>query len=369
MEDCDDAQVHAANALAPDALSEAAPACAADGLSGEAGISKAEARRRRKQERKVDYRAEAREKRLEKKKAQKRRRQEARQATLSAMSAEERTAFLEQESEAGRIRKAELQGSLLQAFESGAPKVVVNCSYSANMDHKELTSVAKQAQLCYTAVRDLKSRIQLHFTSLDAGCASLPSFEAIGVRGWTVHVHEAPVWELFDKEKLVVLSPDAEEELEDVREDLVYVVGGLVDRTVDKNRSASQAREHGAGTQLRKLPVKRFAPLGAHPVLNIDTVVRILARWLQNGGDWSAAFEECLPHRHSGQPTRRMLRKQRAAERKAAGGADAEGAGDEDGEGSESSESESAGAACDAKSDAGELPEAAPPRAPEPAGA
>jgi len=304
--------------------------------SGEAGISKSEARRRRKEERKLEYRSEAREKRQQKKKAQKRRRQEVRQATLAAMSVEEREAFLEREREAGRIRKAELQGALQRAFASGAPKVVINCSYSASMDHKELTSVAKQAQLCYTAVRDLQSRIQLHFTSLDAHCASLPSFEAIGVRGWTVHVHEAPVWDLFGTDSLVVLSPDAEEELEDVREDLVYVIGGLVDRTVDKHRSASQARDRGAGMRLRKLPLKRFGPLGAHPVLNIDTVVRILARWLQNGGDWAACFRECLPHRHSGQPTRKMLRRQRALERKASGAC-------EPGEASgESSDSESA---------------------------
>lgn len=356
MQDCGDVHVLVGDMVGVSALSgslQAVTECGA-GVIREAARLNVEAWKCDDEDQKLRYRAEVRQKRVEKKRAQKRRQNEARQAILGAMTEEDRKVFLQQEREAASTRKSELQGSLLQAFESGAPKVVVDCSYSAYMDRKELTSVAMQSHLCYTAVRDLQSQIQLHFTSLNASCASLPSLEAVGLRGWTVHVHEASVWELFDKECLVVLSPDAEVELDDVRENLVYVIGGFVDRAVDKNRSAFQARENGAGMRLRKLPLRRFGPIGAHPVLNIDTVVRILASWVQNGGDWRAAFEECLPHRHSGKPTQRTVRKQRADERKAervGGNAASE-------EGSWSSDLERTGINADAENDARSLPEA-----------
>ena len=47
------------------------------------------------------------------------------------------------------------------------------------------------------------------------------------------------------KMQVVVLSPDAERPLEDVRADTVYVVGGIIDRTIEKYRTAMYASKHG----------------------------------------------------------------------------------------------------------------------------
>ena len=40
---------------------------------------------------------------------------------------------------------------------------------------------------------------------------------------------------------MVCLTPDALEDLEEVEEDRIYVLGGIVDRMVEKNRSLLQA--------------------------------------------------------------------------------------------------------------------------------
>jgi len=281
------------------------------------------ARRLRKEQRREERQTQVKEQRRAKRTRQKQRRQEARRELLDSMMADERDVFLEAEREAGRKRKEELQVSLQRAFDTGRPRVVINCSFSAAMNHKELTSLAKQAQLTYTALRDLRSSIQLHLASIHKENEAVRALDGIGFRSWLLHIHEQPVWEVFPMEQLVILSPDAEEDLEDVEDDRIYVVGGLVDRSVAKLESASQARAHGLGC-LRRLPIKKHGPPGAHPVLNIDVVVRILAERVRrrsqpDGSDsWKSILAECLPQRHSGQPTARMRRKQRCHDRQIA---------------------------------------------------
>eukprot|EP00931_Biecheleriopsis_adriatica_P047525 TRINITY_DN27403_c0_g2_i1.p1 TRINITY_DN27403_c0_g2~~TRINITY_DN27403_c0_g2_i1.p1 ORF type:complete len:245 (+),score=60.14 TRINITY_DN27403_c0_g2_i1:36-737(+) len=185
------------------------------------------------------------------------------------------------------------------------------------MDVRELTSLAKQVTLAYTHVRNLRSKVQLHVTSLGAENAASRSLDAQGMKSWKIHLHEQSVWEVFASEakegQLVILTPDAEEELEEVREDEIYVIGGIVDRSVQKLQSLSQAQSMGAH-KLRKLPLKRFGPSGCCPVLNIDCVVRMLCEWSQRNGNWTEIFEACLPGRRLGdRPV--LSKKQRRTER------------------------------------------------------
>ncbi|CAK9044145.1 unnamed protein product [Durusdinium trenchii] len=179
--------------------------------------------------------------------------------------------------QAGRDRKAFLETSLTEAFERGRPRVVVNCSFDQSMDVRELTSLAKQIQLAYTQARNMGSKVQLHLTSLGPENRAWRGLEAQGVRGWKMHLHEKSVWEVFAEEarsgKLVILTPDADEELVDVSDEEVYVIGGIVDRSVKKMQSLAQAQEFGA-QKLRKLPLKSFGPKGCCPVLNVDCVAR-----------------------------------------------------------------------------------------------
>lgn len=264
----------------------------ADETANDEVISKAEARRRRKalmKQQRIEY---GRQKVKTKKREQKQRKRAARREFLATMTEEERAAYLKKE----EAEKQEGNESLQRAFDSGAPKIVINCSYSSTLSNQELSSLAKQAQMAYTAVRDMRSSAQLHLASLSADNVAMQSFEAIGFRKWLIHVHAESCWTVFDPARLIILSPDADEDLEDVEGDLVYVIGGIVDRTVRKGQSRSQAEEHGARC-LRRLPIKKYGAPGMHPVLNIDTVVRLLAERFR-GEEWSSIFEACLPSRH-----------------------------------------------------------------------
>ncbi len=47
--------------------------------------------------------------------------------------------------------------------------------------------------------------------------------------------------EKFKNKTMIYLSPDADQELEEVNKECVYIVGGLADRTVCKNASLNRA--------------------------------------------------------------------------------------------------------------------------------
>ncbi|CAE8714254.1 unnamed protein product [Polarella glacialis] len=230
---------------------------------------------------------------------------------LASMSEEDSAAYQENWRATRDANKSAVQASLQHAYEHGKPKVVINCSFASKMRKNELTSLASQIQLSYASIKKMQSHVQLHVTSLDSENPATTSLELSGLRGWKVHAHEKPFWELFEPEQLVVLTPDAEEELEEVEEDLVYVIGGLVDMSVQKFRSLDQAKANRVQC-FRRLPIKKYAPKGTHPILNIDLVVRILAQRAQQR-EWPAILTDLLPKRNLREDKRRPARSAQTA--------------------------------------------------------
>ena len=57
---------------------------------------------------------------------------------------------------------------------------------------------------------------------------------AQGGNGWKINKHEGDLLDVFEASELIYMSPDAELELETVDDDKVYVIGGIIDRTIVK---------------------------------------------------------------------------------------------------------------------------------------
>lgn len=138
---------------------------------------------------------------------------------------------------------------------------------------------------------------------------------------------EQSVFDTFDPSTLVYLSPDSPHVLTDLDERFVYVIGGIVDRTVVKvgmcagraacrsagarvtsrcacsqNMSYDRAVAHGARTA--RLPIQENLPVRLNHVLNINTVLRILILFAQSR-DWKHAIVDAVParkQRSSNQP-------------------------------------------------------------------
>ena len=110
------------------------------------------------------------------------------------------------------------------------------------MDWKEQKSLVSQLSLCYSINKHNKKKINFYFTNMTKDL--MDKLNKNGAENWKVHYHDSPFYSIEELIKLnkefVYLTPDAEEDLEDVTDDKIYIIGGIVDRTVIKNLSLNR---------------------------------------------------------------------------------------------------------------------------------
>ena len=96
--------------------------------------------------------------------------------------------------------------------------------------------------------------------------------------------------------RVVVLSPDADEVLETVEADTVYVVGGLCDYSRCVKHTLESAR--ASGVQARRLPLREtFDHRLSVEILTVEQAVAALHSAFSNGGNWGEALAESVPAR------------------------------------------------------------------------
>jgi hypothetical protein len=89
----------------------------------------------------------------------------------------------------------------------------------------------------------------------------------------------------------------------------VYVIGGIVDRSVRKELTLSRALEYSIPAM--RLPIQEYLPYRRTHILNIDTVVDTVCTYLALQ-DWTATLQRTVPVRvqiQGGKPERREQRK------------------------------------------------------------
>jgi len=93
---------------------------------------------------------------------------------------------------------------------------------------------------------------------------------------------------------MVYLSGDAEEDIEELDPNKIYIVGGLVDHNRMKKGTYNQAVEEGI--EVKRLPISKYVKLGSSSILTVNHVFEILVRKF-NGESWKVAFENTIPKR------------------------------------------------------------------------
>ena len=111
---------------------------------------------------------------------------------------------------------------------------------------------------------------------------------------------------------LVYLSPDADEVLTDVDPDTMYVIGGIVDLAA-RGVAWSLPKANSLGIQTKRLPIREHLPSVTNQILNIDTVLKLLAEKYA-GKDWEEALTNALPARQQGERPKRNNRLFQSAE-------------------------------------------------------
>ena len=221
----------------------------------------------------------------------------ARAAELAAMDDAAREAYLAEE-KARRDKmyheKVAQSNRVDEALTSGL-KVVLDLSYGSKMSSKEQISLARQLSRCWSVNRRASAPASLHLTGLGTcppGCLP-PNGD---VERWKVRRVAEDVADAFPRESLVFLSPDAEEPLTVIDPHCVYIIGGLVDSSVQKCTSLQKAQALGA--RACRLPIAEHAPEAASkrlPLTLIAVLEIILA--INAGADWPTALKEAVAPR------------------------------------------------------------------------
>jgi tRNA (guanine9-N1)-methyltransferase len=190
-------------------------------------------------------------------------------------------------------------------------KVYIDCSFGDKMSSKEQSRLAQQIGRCYATNKALDKPVHLTLCNLSeqspffAELTRVNSgFENYIVKRTGERVEELNADRLAD---LVYLSPDASEYLEEVNASRVYVIGGLVDETVNKKVTLGKCADLKIKTYA--LPIEKYLKrrpgndsttslYSYNKILAINQVFDVLAGVFdKKQGDWPRVLDANVPKR------------------------------------------------------------------------
>lgn len=129
---------------------------------------------------------------------------------------------------------------------------------------------------------------------------------ATAINKWEhITTHSSPdIPAVFPDKRIIYLSPDADDVLDLIEPDAVYVVGGLVDRNKCvlhtilcfvvtrsgcRQNNASIDRANSLGVCARRLPIAEYAEVSRTDFFTISDVLKILSLFGECA-DWASVF-------------------------------------------------------------------------------
>ena len=165
------------------------------------------------------------------------------------------------------------------------------------MNPRERKSLAHQIVRIYGHNRKAARPLDLHLSGLSSMEEYPDILPANGHwRSWAdITLVQEPAEDSWPGE-VVWLTPDASKPLLELDPTAVYVIGGLIDRSVTAQATLRRAERHGVSA--RRLPLREFAARAdGHPILSPLSVVQILAA-VHSGAGWPDAIALGLPERY-----------------------------------------------------------------------
>eukprot|EP01118_Nematostelium_gracile_P018526 TRINITY_DN8249_c0_g1_i1.p1 TRINITY_DN8249_c0_g1~~TRINITY_DN8249_c0_g1_i1.p1 ORF type:complete len:205 (-),score=64.44 TRINITY_DN8249_c0_g1_i1:13-627(-) len=161
------------------------------------------------------------------------------------------------------------------------------------MTIKETNSLGSQIMYCASSNIRIENPFRLVITSFGGKLQEKMSHYE-GFSKWKLTAESKPYIDLFEKDKLVYLSSEAEDILETLEDDKVYIIGGLVDHNRLKGITHQQAVSQGIKTV--RLPIGEHMEMSSRKVLTVNQVLEIMLHFRETN-DWKKAFEKAIPQR------------------------------------------------------------------------
>ena len=185
-------------------------------------------------------------------------------------------------------------------------KIIFDLNYNNMMNYNELKSLVFQIALSYGINKKNKNKIAFYLSNYSNENNNIVSlFEKIGANSWEINYSEKNFYEIEEllnlNKKFIYLSPESEYDLEEVNDNYIFVIGGLIDKTIIKNKSLERAinieNKKIIDIETRRLPLKKYIGNIFKTALNINTVVEILSNYLDSK-DWKSSILKVLPLRN-----------------------------------------------------------------------
>ncbi|XP_060092998.1 tRNA methyltransferase 10 homolog B [Heteronotia binoei] len=146
---------------------------------------------------------------------------------------------------------------LLGAKKTG-PRLCVDLSMTTHMTTKEISRLAAQIRRLYGSNKKSQKPFWLYLTGF---VQNSPIAEEClrmndGFSSYLIDVTPESYLDLFPLETIVYLTPDAEKALEEVDPHKVYILGGLVDESIQKRLTFQNAHERHL--QMARLPIQEY---------------------------------------------------------------------------------------------------------------
>ncbi|KAM8801206.1 tRNA methyltransferase 10 homolog B isoform 2-T2 [Rhynchonycteris naso] len=200
-----------------------------------------------------------------------------------------------------RFLRSLTKKKLAEAKHSG-PRLCIDLSMTHHMSKKELSRLAGQIRRLYGSNKKAGRPFWIYLTGFSADS---PLYEEClrmndGFSSYLLDITEEDCFSLFPLETLVYLTPDSEDALEDVDVNKVYILGGLVDESIQKKVTFQKAQEHSVMTArlpIQEYMVRRQNGKNYHSeILAINQVFDILSTYFETQ-NWPEALQKGVSSR------------------------------------------------------------------------
>lgn len=180
--------------------------------------------------------------------------------------------------------------------------LVFDMSYESNMARREIENTVSQLMEVEGWNRRAKEPFHLHFCNLQPGGAyEKELLKRYGAETWNrllVTSTNLPHVDVFPREQLVYLTADSPNVLRAFDHSKVYIIGALVDRSIQSGLSLANAKRLKLATA--RLPLDDFLhwEIGAKN-LTLDQMMRIMIS-LKATGKWEEALKFVPQRKHDG---------------------------------------------------------------------
>lgn len=180
-----------------------------------------------------------------------------------------------------------------------SPKIVFDLGYEKYMTQNELQQCAKQLLFAFSENRLHDDPCDLHFCNADPNSPILRQLHKViptlYEADFPLNITSKSYLEVFDKSKLVYLTPHTRKVLTHYDSEAVYIIGAMIDKTNHEPLSMQKARKEGI--RMAKFPLSEKLEWGTGSVKNLplNQVLSVLLD-LRVTNNWDIAFQH-IPRR------------------------------------------------------------------------